>query len=130
MNRSIDRSLVHCLSQLEIQASHQTIMVAGMDNTDLAVLCALVLAVAAYLKRDIIKELLFSNDDSITANDSGSRDILQVMKDNNKNYLVLYASQTGTAEDYAKLYIRELVRLHGVSLSIISDRGTQFTSQF
>ncbi|MDV3185288.1 MAG: hypothetical protein Q8842_02985 [Candidatus Phytoplasma australasiaticum] len=35
-----------------------------------------------------------------------------------------------TAEDYAKLYIRELVRLHGVPLYIISDRGTQFTSQF
>ena len=35
-----------------------------------------------------------------------------------------------SAEDYAKLYIRELVRLHGVPLSIISDRGTQFTSHF
>ena len=35
-----------------------------------------------------------------------------------------------TAEDYARLYIRELVRLHGVPLAIISDRGTQFTSQF
>ena len=33
-----------------------------------------------------------------------------------------------TAEDYARLYIRELVRLHGVPLSIISDKGTQFTS--
>ncbi|WMV46054.1 hypothetical protein MTR67_039439 [Solanum verrucosum] len=33
-------------------------------------------------------------------------------------------------EDYAKLYLREMVRLHGVPLSIISDHGTQFTSQF
>ena len=33
-----------------------------------------------------------------------------------------------SAEDYAKLYIREMVKLHGVPLSIISDRGTQFTS--
>ncbi|WMV08991.1 hypothetical protein MTR67_002376 [Solanum verrucosum] len=31
---------------------------------------------------------------------------------------------------YAKLYLKEIVRLHGVSLSIITDRGTQFTSQF
>ncbi|WMV55255.1 hypothetical protein MTR67_048640 [Solanum verrucosum] len=34
------------------------------------------------------------------------------------------------AEDYAKLYLRKMVRLHGVPLSIISDRGTQFNSQF
>ena len=35
-----------------------------------------------------------------------------------------------SAEDYAKLYIRYLVRLHGVPLSIVLDRGTQFTSYF
>ncbi|KAH0714923.1 hypothetical protein KY284_007828 [Solanum tuberosum] len=35
-----------------------------------------------------------------------------------------------SAEDYAKLYLREMVRLHVVPLSIIFDRGTQFTSQF
>jgi len=28
------------------------------------------------------------------------------------------------------MYLNELVKLHGVPLSIISDRGTQFTSQF
>ena len=33
-------------------------------------------------------------------------------------------------EDYAKLYINEIVRLHGVPLSIISDMGPQFTSHF
>ncbi|XP_070025917.1 uncharacterized protein [Nicotiana sylvestris] len=37
---------------------------------------------------------------------------------------------TYSAEDYAKLYIREIVRLHGVPLSIISDRGAQFTTHF
>lgn len=37
---------------------------------------------------------------------------------------------TYNAEKLAKLYIREIVRLHGVSISIISDRGTQFTSNF
>ncbi|WMV08642.1 hypothetical protein MTR67_002027 [Solanum verrucosum] len=35
-----------------------------------------------------------------------------------------------SAEDYVKLYLKEMVRLHGEPLSIISDRGTQFTSQF
>ena len=37
---------------------------------------------------------------------------------------------TYNAEKLAKLYISEIVRLHGVPLSIISNRGTQFTSKF
>uniref|UniRef100_M1AKY5 Retrotransposon protein n=1 Tax=Solanum tuberosum TaxID=4113 RepID=M1AKY5_SOLTU len=37
---------------------------------------------------------------------------------------------THTAKDYAKLYIQEVVRLHGDPVSIISDRGAQFTAQF
>ena len=37
---------------------------------------------------------------------------------------------TYNAEKLAKLYISEIIRLHGVPLSIISDRGTQFTSKF
>ena len=37
---------------------------------------------------------------------------------------------TYNTEKLAKLYISEVVRLHGVPLSIISDRGTQFTSKF
>ena len=35
-----------------------------------------------------------------------------------------------TVEDYDKLYINEIVMLHGVPLSIILDRGLQFTSHF
>ena len=37
---------------------------------------------------------------------------------------------TYNGEKLDKLYISEVVRLHGVPLSIISDRGTQFTSKF
>ena len=37
---------------------------------------------------------------------------------------------TDSAEGYAKLYINEIVRFHGVPLSIISDKGPQFTSHF
>ena len=35
-----------------------------------------------------------------------------------------------TAEDYAMIYINEIVSLHGIPLSIISDRGDNFTSHF
>ncbi|KAH0673662.1 hypothetical protein KY284_024749 [Solanum tuberosum] len=34
------------------------------------------------------------------------------------------------AEQLAKVYVKEIVRLHRVPLFIISDRGTQFTSKF
>ena len=37
---------------------------------------------------------------------------------------------TYNAEKLVRLYISEVARLHGVPLSIISDRGTQFTSKF
>ena len=37
---------------------------------------------------------------------------------------------TDNVEKLVRLYISEVVRLHGVPLSIISDRGTQFTSKF
>ncbi|WMV45269.1 hypothetical protein MTR67_038654 [Solanum verrucosum] len=37
---------------------------------------------------------------------------------------------THSAKDYAKLYLQEVVRLHGVPVLIISDRGVQFTAHF
>ena len=42
----------------------------------------------------------------------------------------LAVKTTYSAKDYAKLYLTEIVRLHGVPLSIISDRGPHFTSHF
>ena len=48
----------------------------------------------------------------------------------NKSARFLVVKTTDLAEDYAKLYINKIVRLHGVPLSIISDRGPQFTSHF
>ncbi|XP_059310058.1 uncharacterized protein LOC132061223 [Lycium ferocissimum] len=37
---------------------------------------------------------------------------------------------TYDAKKLAKIYIREVARLHGVPISIVSDRGTMFTSRF
>ena len=35
-----------------------------------------------------------------------------------------------TPEKLAKLYIKEIVRLHGVPITIVSDRDTRFVSRF
>ena len=35
-----------------------------------------------------------------------------------------------TMEKLAKLYVREIVRLHGVLISIVSDRDQRFISRF
>ena len=42
----------------------------------------------------------------------------------------LAVKTTYSGENYAKLYINEIVRLHGVPLSIILDRSAQLTSHF
>ena len=47
-----------------------------------------------------------------------------------KSSRFLVVKTTDSTKDYATLYINEVVRLHGVPLSIISDRGPQFTSHF
>lgn len=37
---------------------------------------------------------------------------------------------THTAKQLADIYLREIVRLHGVPISIITDRGAQFATEF
>ena len=42
----------------------------------------------------------------------------------------LVAWMTFTLEEFCRLYIREIVRLHGVTVSIVSDRDPRFTTHF
>ena len=37
---------------------------------------------------------------------------------------------TYTAAQYARMYLDQIVPMHGVPISIVSDRGTPFTSKF
>ena len=47
-----------------------------------------------------------------------------------KSSRFLVVKTTNSTENYAKHYINGIVRLYGVPLSIISDRGSHFTSHF
>lgn len=42
----------------------------------------------------------------------------------------LLVKTTYSVTKYAQVYLEKIVRLLGVPMSIISDRGAQFTSQF
>ena len=47
-----------------------------------------------------------------------------------KSALFLVVRMTFTLEDFERLYIREIVRLHGVLVSIVSDRDPKFMALF
>ena len=44
------------------------------------------------------------------------------------HFLVVW--MTFTLEEFCRLYIREIVRLHGVPVSIVQDRDPRFMAQF
>ena len=82
-----------------------------MDGVDGIILSIFALLVTIYYKFEAIKAILYDEtEESIGAiSSSGSRDITTVIQENDKNYIVFYGSQTGTAEDYAKMFAKELV---------------------
>ena len=47
-----------------------------------------------------------------------------------KSVHFLVVRMTFTLEEFCRLYIREIVWLHGVPVSIISDKGLKFTAHF
>ena len=47
-----------------------------------------------------------------------------------KSAHILAVRMTFTLEEFCRLYIREIVRLHGVSVSIVLDWDPRFTAHF
>ncbi|CCE63306.1 hypothetical protein TPHA_0E02140 [Tetrapisispora phaffii CBS 4417] len=101
-----------------------------MNKTDIIVLGVLVVCVLLYTKRETIKaiiaDIIGGDDSDISADSSGSRDIAQVLSQNNKNYLVLFASQTGTAEDYAKKFAKELTSKYQLNVMCVDVENYDF----
>ena len=87
-----------------------------MKPIDFLVIFILIVAIVIYLKLDTIKELFEADDGSMNVEQSGNRDIAEVIRQNGKNYLILYASQTGTAEDYARKFGKELISKFGLNV--------------
>ena len=62
---------------------------------------------------------------------SRKHDVVWVIVDRlTKSAHFLAVQMIFTLEEFCKLYIRDIVRLHGVPVSIISDRDPRFTAQF
>ncbi|CCK70996.1 NADPH--cytochrome P450 reductase KNAG_0F03340 [Huiozyma naganishii CBS 8797] len=97
-----------------------------MNTTDLLAIGAVFLAVAFYYNFEFLKELLVSDDGAISAGAGGSRDIAEVVMQNDKNYLVLFGSQTGTAEDYAKKFSKELINKFGLKVICVDVENYDF----
>ena len=58
-------------------------------------------------------------------------DVVWVIEDwltKSAHFLAMW--MTFTLEEFCRLYIREIVQLHGVSVSIVSDRDPRFTAHF
>ncbi|KAI3514654.1 hypothetical protein L1887_13250 [Cichorium endivia] len=61
----------------------------------------------------------------------GGHDMIWVIVDRlTKSALFLAARETWLVDKFAELYVDEVVRRHGVPLSIVSDRDSRFTSHF
>ena len=69
--------------------------------------------------------------DSVSMDIVRKHDVVWVIVDQlTKSAHFLAVRMTFTLEEFCKLYIREIVRLHGVLVSIVSNRDPQFTTQF
>ena len=61
----------------------------------------------------------------------GGNDAMWVIVDRlTKSAHFLPIRTTFTLDKLTSLYVKEIVRLHGVPISIVSDRDTRFTSKF
>ncbi|CAK9441324.1 uncharacterized protein LODBEIA_P51930 [Lodderomyces beijingensis] len=93
----------------------------ALDSLDLYVVVVLAVAVAAYYLKD--QFFAKSETSGFLSNDAASgginsRNIVEVLAKNNKNALLLFGSQTGTAEDYCNKMSRELSSRFGLKTMV------------
>lgn len=90
----------------------------ALDTLDYAVLLALAVALLAYFGKDYIFPSTSTSAGFEATSEEGSRNLLQTLKDNNKNSVIFYGSQTGTAEDYGHKLSKELASKFGLKVMV------------
>lgn len=96
----------------------------SLEALDYSVLVALALALLAYFT----KGTLWAVPDDGTKVVASSRVIADVVRENSKQFLIFYGSQTGTAEDYAHKFAKELKSKFKLNVMIADLEDYDFES--
>ena len=89
------------------------------------------LALLSAGERPLALDIQFLANSMVRLDISDSKNVLAYMGVQSCLYDRIHGCQfEDSAERLSRIYIRKVVRLHGVPVSIISDRGSQFTSSF
>ncbi|RHZ63323.1 hypothetical protein Glove_330g11 [Diversispora epigaea] len=106
-----------------------------IDNFDLIILCIFGVLTLLYFYRDTVfgskKEPAVSQDSQITplkpAKQKKSKDFIKKMKETDKNVVMFFGSQTGTAEDYASRLAKEGQQRFGLRTMTIDVEDCDMT---
>lgn len=105
---------------------------AQLDVLDIVVLAAILLATAAYFTKgtywgvDNTDSKYANGFGSSTSSSENSNDIVSALEKNNKNVLIFYGSQTGTAEDYASRISKEASQRYGLKTMVADIEDYEF----
>ena len=115
MKRDIAEFVARCLTCQQVKAKHQRL--AGLLQP---------LYILEWKWEDITIDFVVEFPRTTKQHDS----VWVIVDRYTKSTHFLLVRMTYTIDQYTELYVREIVRLHGVPKSIVSDRDPIFTSNF
>ena len=115
MKRDVLDYVTKCLTCQQVKAEHQR--PAGLHQS---------LKIPMWKWESVTMDFLIG----LPKTQKGYDSIWVVIDQLTKTAHFLPVKTTFTVAQYAQVYLDKIIPLHGVPLTIISDRGTQFTSHF